>query len=62
MRINDLIEILVHTRNEYGNAQVLMTDVDNPADVFIIKKVAVEDQDADDEGAVGIVFIDAKAD
>ncbi len=62
MRINDLIDILEGTREEYGNAEVILTDVDNPAEAFIIKNVAVEDQDADDAGSTGIVFINGKSD
>lgn len=62
MRINDLIEVLEGTREEYGNAEVILTDVDNPAEAFIIKNVAVEYQDSDDAGAIGIVFINGKSD
>lgn len=62
MRINDVIDNLLELRNEYGNAEVFITDIEAPADVFIIKSYAVEDQDPDEVGATGIVFIDSQKD
>lgn len=62
MRINDLIEVLEGTRDEYGNVEVLISDVDNPAASSVIKNVIVEDMDADDTGATGIAFINTQAD
>lgn len=62
MRINDVIDNLLELRNEYGNAEVFITDVEAPADVFTIKSYAVEDQDADEVGATGVVFIDSRKD
>lgn len=62
MRINDLIEVLEGTRDKYGNVEVLISDVDNPAASSVIKNVIVEDMDADDAGATGIAFINTQAD
>lgn len=62
MRINDVIDNLLELRNEYGNAEVFITDIEAPADVFIIKNYAVEDQDTDEVGATGIVFINSQKD
>lgn len=62
MRINDLIEVLEGTRDEYGNVEVLISDVDNPAASSVIKNVIVDDMDADDTGATGIAFINTQAD